>query len=46
MILPQTTVFGYEYALGERNSVKLKNTEALLRKNGEFFIVDIGKLYE
>jgi len=46
LILPQTTAFGYEYALGERISVKLKNTEALLREKGEFFIVDIGKLYE
>ena len=46
LILSQTTAFGYEYALGERISVKLKNTEALLREKGEFFIVDIGKLYE
>lgn len=46
LILPQTTAFGYEYLLGERINVKLKKSEALLRKGGEFFIVDIGDLYE
>ncbi len=46
LILPQTTAFGYEYVLGERISVKLKDSEALLRKGGKYFIVDIGDLYE
>ncbi len=46
LILPQKTAFGYEYLTGERMNVKLKDSEALLRKRGEFFIVDIEDFYK
>lgn len=46
LIFPQKKAFGYEYLSGERMSVKLKDSEALLRKKGELFIVDTGGLYE
>ncbi len=32
LIFPQKTAFGYEYLTGERMSVKLKDSEELLRK--------------